>query len=118
MTDPKQKTPPGDTLRASDHPEAAANPENATPVRNNAKSPFILPDGTVLRPGRVTAVPVDAWKTFAESDFGKALLDDESIEEASEEDLAGQPIDPRADTDQEERDAATAAAAKKAGRKK
>jgi hypothetical protein len=119
MTDSKQKTPPGDPLRASDRPDKDdEDPGSQVFIRNTTRAPIHFGSARFDRE-RVSAIPADVWKQLQEHELGKALIEDGSLEEASEDELAEQPK--TADQLAEEQDEAAQKAAgvgKKKGAKK
>lgn len=119
MTDTKQKTPPGDPLRASDRPDKDdEDPGSQVFIRNTTRAPIHFQSVRFDRE-RVSAIPADVWAEFQKHEIGKAMIDDGSLEEASEDDLVDQPKTP--DQLAEEQDEAAQKAAgvgKKKGAKK
>lgn len=109
MTDPKPKTTPGDAEQGK------ADAGAVVYVLNNVKSPFVIPGGPTLGPERVTPVPVDIWKTFSETTFCQALIEDGSIEESDEATAKGQPQSEQEQAD--EADQAEQRTPKKKGKK-
>jgi hypothetical protein len=86
MTDPKAKP-------VDPKPEKADKPDDKKVfIRNNGKTPFVIPDaGVTLKPKRVTPVPAAAWEAFKQTPFGKSILDEDLVEEVDEEEHTAQP---------------------------
>jgi hypothetical protein len=94
MTDPKQPTRPNADPKAGAKAKAD---EKKTFIRNNSKTPYVVPGGSsgasvTLRPLRVTAIGAEAWATFKETPFGQSLLEIEALEESSEDEHTNQPV--------------------------
>ena len=104
MTDPKPAKPaqlPADTARASDAAKLVY-------IRNHGQAPLVVkatPVNVMLAAERVTALPANVWAKFKETAFGRAFLDDGTLEETDEEDLTAQPKTAAETADEEDRQA-------------
>jgi hypothetical protein len=86
MTDPKQQP------KTADKPAAkTAKEEKKVFIRNNGKTPFVIPNEATLKPNKVTPVSADAWEAFKETPFAQSLIEEELIEESTEDEHAAQP---------------------------
>jgi hypothetical protein len=113
MTDAKQAAAPaGKSFRGSD---ATKQAEDVVYVQNNTRTPWVITVGKTLAPRRITPVDGKLWAGFVDTDFGKTLIDDGSIEETTAEAAAGQPKS--AQDLQAEQDAADRAARQTASKK-
>ena len=118
MTDPKQQSKATDPKAAG---KAAKADEKKVFIRNNSKTPYVIPGAggganITLRPKRVTAVNAEAWATFKETPFGQSLAEAEEIEESSEDEHTNQPESEQekaAETDAAEEEAQRSRTSKK-----